>query len=515
MRRSARLCLCILMAVAGLVGLLSQMAAASGTSGRTPSAAAVTQNFPSADSSDPSIDVWYTLEQRFGHIGNPQRWVNILGNASDPQGISSLTYSLNGESPLDLTVGPDGWRLAEEGDFNIELDYSDLLSGPNEVVIVATDNLTNTTTVTVAVEYENGNVWPRPYAIDWSSVEDIQDVAQVVDGLWEVEGGYIHPVGASSESYDRLVAVGDMSWLDYEVTVRVVIHEFFWGAPGVGILVRWNGHGDDANQPHYAHPFGALGWYRVLDDTPRLRILGNDGYDIATDYSGRRLHFDVPYMFKMRAATEPGDRSYYRFKVWEVGEPEPSAWDLSGYGNDIDEDELHGSMVLVAHRTDASFGDVTITPPLTLDVSGGGTITADPPQESHHYGDVVTLTAVPDVDWCFSGWDGDLTGSDNPDVVTLEDSKFVSAEFTQGGYTLSVEVAGAGTVTVEPDKAQYDCGDVVTLTAIPYAGWGFLGWEGDLVTTDNPAILTMNRDKTVICTFYTHESFLPLAAREH
>jgi hypothetical protein len=515
MHRSARHCLRILMVAAGFVGLLAQVAAVSGSGSRSLTTPAVTQDSPSADPSDPSIEVWYTLEQRFGHIGNPQRWVNILGNASDPQGISSLTYSLNGESPLELTVGPDGWRLAEEGDFNVEIDYSDLLSGSNEVVIMATDNLTNTATVTVAVEYENGNVWPRPYSINWSPVEDIQDVAQVVDGLWEVDGGYIHPVGASSQSYDRLVAVGDMSWLDFEVSVQVVIHEFFSGAPGVGILVRWNGHGEDAKQPHYAHPFGALGWYRVLDDTPRLRILGNDGYDIATDYSGRRLDLDVPYIFKIRAETDSGDRSYYKFKVWKASESEPSAWDLSGYGNDIDEDELHGSMVLVAHRTDASFGNVTITPPLTLGVLGGGTITADPPEESHHYGDVVTLTAVPDADWCFSGWDGDLTGSDNPDMITLEDSKFVSAEFTQGGYTLSVEVAGAGAVTVEPEKALYDCGDVVTLTAIPDDGYGFLGWGGDLLSTDNPAILTMNRDKTVTCTFSTHRSFLPLAAHEH
>jgi hypothetical protein len=515
MQRSVGTCLCALLATAGLLGFLYSVAEASGTWVPNCSAPTVRHLSTSEAPSDPLVDVWYTLEQRFGHIGNPQRWVNILGNASDTDGIASLTYSLNGESPLELNIGPDGWRLAEEGDFNIEIDYSDLLAGNNEVVIVGTDSLDNTTVVTVAVEYEMGNVWPRPYSIDWSSVESIQDVAQVIDGLWTMGGGYIRPVGPSDQSYDRMVAVGDMPWLDYEVSARVVIHEFFSSAPGVGILVRWNGHGDDAYQPHYAHPFGALGWYRVMDGIARLRILGNDNYDIATDYSGRTLDLGVPYIFKMRAETESGPRSYYRFKVWEAGEPEPSEWDLSGYGNDIDVDELHGSIALVAHRSDASFGGVTITPPLRLSVEGGGTVESDPAEESHHYGDVVTLTAVADAGWCFSGWDGDLTGSLNPDIITLEDSKSVSATFTQGAYTLSVGLVGMGTVTVEPDQDLYDCGDPVSLTATPDAGWRFVDWTGDLLSVDNPALLSMNGHKTVTCTFSTHRSFFPLAAHEH
>jgi hypothetical protein len=513
MQRNARMYLCALMTTVGILGFLSHMAEAAGKCGQSLSAPAVTENAPSGDPSAPDIEVWYTLEQRFGHLGNPQRWVNILGNVSDPEGIASLTYSLNDGSPLGLNIGPDDLRLAEEGDFNIEIDYSDLMSGSNEVVITATDSLDNTAVVTVAVEYESGNVWERPYYIDWSSVENIQDVAQVVDGLWTVDGGYIRPVGASSQSYDRLLAVGDTTWHDYEVSVPIIIYEFFAGDSGAGILVRWNGHGDDGYQPHYAHPFGALGWYRQ-EDTARLRILGNQNYEIATDYSGRELEFGVQYIFKMRAETRAGPSSYYRFKVWKVGDPEPAGWDLSGYGRNEYDYELHGSILLVAHRTDASFGDVTVIPPLTLSAVGQGTITADPPEGSLHYGDVVALTALPDTDWCFSGWEGDLTGSDNPETITLDDSKSVSATFTHGGYTLSINVAGMGTASVEPHGPPYYCGDAVSLTATPDAGWSFLGWSGDLLSTENPATLTMNGDKTVTCTFTTHRLFIPLVAHQ-
>jgi len=315
----------------------------------------------------PVIDIWYGSSQAFGHIGRPQRWVNILGNVSDPDGILSLTYSLNGGPELPLSIGPDGYRLADEGDFNVEIDHAHLLSGTNEVVITATDILDDETVEHVDVEYVSGNTWPEAYSIDWSAVTDIQDVAQIVDGLWTVEGDHIRPVGADAASYDRLVAIGDVSWLDYEVTVPITIHTFFdsfeKADPGVGILVRWNGHGEDAYQPHYAHPFGGLGWFRKPPELGdyRLSILGNGGVDIATDYGARQLEEEVPYIFKIRVETLPGG-SFYSFKVWEASEPEPSDWYLSGYGNGIDPDEAHGSVLLVAHRTDASFGDVTITP---------------------------------------------------------------------------------------------------------------------------------------------------------
>jgi uncharacterized repeat protein (TIGR02543 family) len=315
----------------------------------------------------PTIDIWYGSNQAFGHIGRPQRWVNILGNASDPDDILSLTYSLNGGPELPLSIGADGYRLADEGDFNVEIDHADLLPGTNEVVITATDIFDDETVEHVNVEYTSGNTWPETYSIDWSAVTDIQDVAQVVDGLWTVEGDHIRPVGADEDSYDRLVAIGDVSWLDYEVTVPITIHTFFdsfeKADPGVGILVRWNGHGDDSLQPHREHPFGGLGWFRKPPehDYYRLSILGNDNFDIATDEGSHQLVEEVPYIFKIRVETLPGG-SFYSFKVWEASDPEPSAWDLSGYGSDADPDEAHGSVLLVAHRTDASFGDVTITP---------------------------------------------------------------------------------------------------------------------------------------------------------
>ena len=172
----------------------------------------------------PDILIWNGNQQQFGHIGNPQRWVNILGNVFDADGIASLTYTLNNDG-LDrpLSIGPDTRRLLETGDFNVEIDYSELASGTNQVAITAVDKQEppETTTTVVTVEYVPGNVWPFDYAIDWSSVNDMLDVVQIVDGQWTFDGSGIFPTVLG---YDRTFVVGDELWADYEVTIPITVH---------------------------------------------------------------------------------------------------------------------------------------------------------------------------------------------------------------------------------------------------------------------------------------------------
>jgi hypothetical protein len=68
----------------------------------------------------------------------------------------------------------------------------------------------------------------------------------------------------------------------------------------------------------------------------------------------------------------------------------------------------------------------------------------------------------------------------------------------------------AGSVTVTPMKLSYDLGDSVTLTATPLSPNVFIGWAGDLKGTDNPATITMDRNKTVWPRFASGPASLPL-----
>jgi len=317
----------------------------------------------------PIIDIWDGPTQTFGTIGLPQRQINILGNVSDSDGIASLTYSLNGGPQKSLSLGPDTRRLLLPGDFNVELFDGELKHGPNQVVITAKDTLDETTNSTVTVNYYRDKVWPLPYETNWETAASINDQAEVIDGKWvyDSQKGGIRPVEIG---YDRMVAIGDMAWKDYEVIAEFNIHAVDESGydppsngPAIGLIFHWNGHTDDPVpdwQPKTGWlPLGAIGWYKWQPNhTARLAILGNQGTDLATDLSGRQLLLDTVYYFKMRVESTVGG-PVYRLKVWQINETEPAGWDLSGVG--ALDDPTHGSLVFFAHHVDATFGNFTVT----------------------------------------------------------------------------------------------------------------------------------------------------------
>ena len=138
---------------------------------------------------------------------------------------------------------------------------------------------------------------------------------------------------------------------------------------------------------------------------------------------------------------------------------------------------------------------------LTVNTSGTGTIAKTPDQAQYPSGTVVQLAATPAAGWNFSGWSGDLSGTTNPANITMNGNKTVTATFTQQQYTLGVITVGSGTVTRNPNQAQYPSGTVVQLTATAAAGWTFAGWTGALTGTTSPAPVTMDGNKTVTATF--------------
>ena len=152
--------------------------------------------------------------------------------------------------------------------------------------------------------------------------------------------------------------------------------------PGLGLLIRWQGHYDeDGSQPRWGYnPLGALGWMRW-----RVTNLGNDKIVLEGSNStfgqltGKSLPFEVPHILKLRAETDALGHTY-SVKLWPQGQAEPVGWDI--VGQDVPTAGLsHGSLMLLAHHVDASFGNVTITP-LTTDttapvISGVQAVTAD------------------------------------------------------------------------------------------------------------------------------------------
>ena len=318
------------------------------------------------DINPPNITIWYGKSQKFGQIDRPQKWVNILGNVNDPSGMAELNYSLNNGSTSPLSIGPDSLRLQSSGDFNVEINYSALVCGNNQLVIRASDKVGNSKNETVSINNSCNNVLPKNYNINWSNVTNIQDVAQITDGLWIKEANSIRP---AIIGYDRMITIGNMTWDDYEITAPITLNAVLDssakpGGPNFGFGMRWQGHYDSVPpaQPRYVwDPLGAMGLY-IWNQTSRdfqLSLIGNGMKVLDHDTSGTHLSVGTTYIFKMRAETIVSN-TLYSLKVWEQGTPEPLGWTISGYGP---ASELkRGSLTVTTHYGDVSIGNISIRP---------------------------------------------------------------------------------------------------------------------------------------------------------
>uniref|UniRef100_UPI00345E3C38 InlB B-repeat-containing protein n=1 Tax=Mesotoga sp. TaxID=2053577 RepID=UPI00345E3C38 len=138
-------------------------------------------------------------------------------------------------------------------------------------------------------------------------------------------------------------------------------------------------------------------------------------------------------------------------------------------------------------------------------VSGGGT---------YPHGETVTLKATPNEGYEFLNWT-----EGRVEVSTEEEYSFnatadrlLTANFALKSYTLETQVSGEGAVLRTPDKALYTHGETVELTAVPDNGWGFVGWSGDLESSENPAEINMDGDKSVTATFARNQYTVNLVA---
>jgi hypothetical protein len=336
-------------------------------------------------------EVWNGLPIRFGTVGMAQPQINVMGRVTDPDGIRSLTYRVNGGDPIRMGIGTKDCdvgvsctrRLAGNGDFNADIDVTDLDPGLNTVSFRAIDGSMNVGTINVPVWYTAGTAWPIPYTVDWNSTTDLNDAVQPIDGRWVVEGDTVR---TKEIGYDRLLGIGDASWRSYEIEVPITVrsvdfagYEAPSGGPAIGFIGHWQGHSQvGIVQPEYGfrERLGALAWYRWRRQplSQRLEILDSNAVPLVQDASGKTIATGVTYIYKMQVEEASATRGpIYRLKVWQQGTSEPLNWDLvtsTPLGT-----ATTGGALLVAHHVDASFGDVQVrrlaaSPPVVTPNSG-------------------------------------------------------------------------------------------------------------------------------------------------
>lgn len=140
---------------------------------------------------------------------------------------------------------------------------------------------------------------------------------------------------------------------------------------------------------------------------------------------------------------------------------------------------------------------------LTTAVQGEGSVAVDPDKDIYEHGDSIEVTAQPQQGWSFEGWEGDLSGSDNPITISIESDLEITAVFEQDLYEVTVSADGQGSVSYQPVKDHYLYGDEIQLQASPGSGNEFIRWQGSLsstninhsfVVTDNHDIVAVFRD---------------------
>lgn len=101
--------------------------------------------------------------------------------------------------------------------------------------------------------------------------------------------------------------------------------------------------------------------------------------------------------------------------------------------------------------------------PFTLNITAtNGTVSASPQQSTYPKGTVVTLTAVPNTDYAFTGWSGGATGTSTTVQVTMNANTNVTANFKYqpASCANSIELLSTGSFAVYKDAI----GSTATLT---------------------------------------------------
>lgn len=130
--------------------------------------------------------------------------------------------------------------------------------------------------------------------------------------------------------------------------------------------------------------------------------------------------------------------------------------------------------------------------PLTIETEGEGTVSetvVQPKTTEYAHGTVIELTATAANGWNFVEWQGDLSGNENPQTVTVNEAMTITALFEPQQFPLTVETEGEGSVEeviVQSKTTSYAFGTEVQLTATAADGWGFRAWKEDISSTKNP-----------------------------
>ena len=159
-----------------------------------------------------------------------------------------------------------------------------------------------------------------------------------------------------------------------------------------------------------------------------------------------------------------------------------STFCVNNAGADIDQ-----RYILTISESDIGVGYVNVNDTIS--------VMTVPSQFTCSYGDIFQITAIAVPGWNFSGWNGDITNSNNQLTITMDSNITIIAMFVQNGY-YTIEINQSENGTINPSTASYAVGSNQDFTITPDTGYFIesitLDHQALNVTSPTNQILSVN-----------------------
>ncbi|MBI3834542.1 MAG: NHL repeat-containing protein [Planctomycetes bacterium] len=144
---------------------------------------------------------------------------------------------------------------------------------------------------------------------------------------------------------------------------------------------------------------------------------------------------------------------------------------------------------------------------------GAGSVTLNPPGGTYAPGTTLIVTATANAGFVFEEFDGgngQVIDTQSMHTFTVEGDTAITARFSSSAeppppspvaLAVTATPSGSGTVALDPAGGSYPVGTVVSLQAVPAAGYEFVKYSGDASGTNATTTVTMNTAKSVQAEF--------------
>ena len=141
----------------------------------------------------------------------------------------------------------------------------------------------------------------------------------------------------------------------------------------------------------------------------------------------KTYELDIPYAVGGSVTKDPNQASYNDGEEVTLEAVPNTGYSFKNWSGDLSDSNNPAELVMNTDKSvTASFALKTYSLTAT---AVNGEVTKSPDQASYNHGEKVTLEAVPNTGYSFTNWSGDLSGSTNPDTITMDSDKSVTASF--------------------------------------------------------------------------------------